>query len=227
LAEVLITLAIIGIIAAITIPSIIANHQKTALEAQFAKTYRTLSQVVSLAIAEHGDIGSWDWKDPISHMERDEFSKKYILPYLNATKFCAAGSDLAQCNWDNNYKNINDTNFLITPNHPMAILGDGSQVIFIFTNGFSSSNTDSLSIYVDINGSKKPNTKGLDLHYFQFFPKTGEFFPAGINNRNQYSEETNSYKKITRTELLRDCGGGGNGGHCGALIIQDGFKMNY
>ena len=37
LAEVLITLAIIGIIAAITIPSIVANHQKKALETQFTK----------------------------------------------------------------------------------------------------------------------------------------------------------------------------------------------
>jgi len=56
LAEVLITLAIIGVIAAITIPSIVANHQKKTLETQFAKAYRTLTNAVNLAVVDHGDF---------------------------------------------------------------------------------------------------------------------------------------------------------------------------
>jgi len=83
---VLITLAIIGIIAAITIPSIVANHQKRTLETQFAKSYRTLSQAVNLAVAEHGGIETWDWKETWTAEERDAFVKKYLLPYLNQEK---------------------------------------------------------------------------------------------------------------------------------------------
>ena len=93
LAEVLITLAVIGIIAAITIPSLLANHQKRTLETQFAKAYRTLSTAVQLAVAEHGEISTWDWKNAEGAMsleEQDAFVKKYFLPHLNVMKFCPA-----------------------------------------------------------------------------------------------------------------------------------------
>ena len=50
LAEVLITLVIIGIIAAITIPIVHQNQEKRALYSQFMKTYSTLNQAMTMAI---------------------------------------------------------------------------------------------------------------------------------------------------------------------------------
>ena len=44
LAEVLITLTIIGVVAAITIPSLIQNYQYRAWTAQLKKSYATLNQ---------------------------------------------------------------------------------------------------------------------------------------------------------------------------------------
>ena len=52
LAEVLITLAIIGIVAALTIPTVVANYNKHAQYTAFMKMYNTLSNAFSLASAE-------------------------------------------------------------------------------------------------------------------------------------------------------------------------------
>ena len=54
LAEVLITLGIIGVVAAVTIPTLISNYQKQALFSQFKKTYANLNQAWKLASLDFG-----------------------------------------------------------------------------------------------------------------------------------------------------------------------------
>ena len=46
LAEVLITLGIIGVVAAMTMPNLIASHQKKVLETSFKKSYSSLLQAL-------------------------------------------------------------------------------------------------------------------------------------------------------------------------------------
>ena len=54
LAEVLITLGIIGVVAAMTIPTLISNYQKQALFSQFKKAYANLNQAWKLASVDFG-----------------------------------------------------------------------------------------------------------------------------------------------------------------------------
>ena len=54
LAEVLITLGIIGIVAAMTLPALIQNYQKMVLKSQFKKVYTTLFNAIKLAQAKTG-----------------------------------------------------------------------------------------------------------------------------------------------------------------------------
>ena len=54
LAEVLITLGIIGVVAAMTLPTLIAKHQKRVLEKQFIKAYSLISQAAKKAEADLG-----------------------------------------------------------------------------------------------------------------------------------------------------------------------------
>lgn len=60
LAEVLITLAIVGIVAGMTIPSILAGNHKTELEARFAESYSIIMHAVNMAVAQNGPIETWD-----------------------------------------------------------------------------------------------------------------------------------------------------------------------
>ena len=54
LAEILITLGIIGIVAAITIPMLITNYQKRLTLTRLQKHYAQLNQVIKLIDEEHG-----------------------------------------------------------------------------------------------------------------------------------------------------------------------------
>ena len=93
LAEVLITLSIIGVVAALTIPNLIANHNKSVVEQKLKKFYSMINQAIILAEAEHGDRKFW-YQD-INSVDRDEdgniipgssavvkWWNKYLAPYI-------------------------------------------------------------------------------------------------------------------------------------------------
>ena len=82
-------------------------------------------------------------------------------------------------------------------------------------------------LYVDINGHKKPQIYGRDAFAFVFFPQTGEFLPHGINVEGEYNEETKSFRKQTKEEIIAGCNPPDGLHHCAARIVMDGFKMNY
>ena len=61
LAEVLITLGIIGIVAAMTLPTLIQDYQKKQAVSQLKKTYSIMNQAIKLAETKHGDATYWDY----------------------------------------------------------------------------------------------------------------------------------------------------------------------
>lgn len=61
LSEVLITLGIIGVVAALTIPTLVANYRKKVVVSKVKKAYSTLQQAVKLSEADNGSCDSWDW----------------------------------------------------------------------------------------------------------------------------------------------------------------------
>ncbi len=87
LAEVLITLGIIGIVAALTLPSLITNYQKKTTATSVKKAYSELNQIVERAKADYGDPSGW------SYYEKDNLAQwvqTYIEPYIKvvAHKTC-------------------------------------------------------------------------------------------------------------------------------------------
>jgi len=223
-------LAIIGVVAAITIPSIVANHQKRTLETQFAKAYRMLQTTVNLAISEHGGIESWDWKDNFTYEERDEFVKKYFTPHLNVAKFCPNDKSVKGCLPDTIYKYLDGSqakNYATTYRRPQILLADGMSLEFFPLPNCLTNKDRCLGFHIDINGHKKPNTIGLDYFAFNFYPQTGEVLPFGINTTT-FNEESGQFEKNNRDDIYTQCTGAKDTSwYCSALIVLDGFKMNY
>ena len=60
LAEVLITLGIIGIVAAMTMPTLIQNYKRNVLETRISKFASVYQQAVRMAEAEHGELQYWE-----------------------------------------------------------------------------------------------------------------------------------------------------------------------
>ena len=88
LAEVLITLGIIAVVAALTLPFVIANYQKEKTASYVQKFYNEINNAVRMAVVDNGDVELWmpDANDN-SYNQNLDFVKKYILPYINYLKY--------------------------------------------------------------------------------------------------------------------------------------------
>lgn len=63
LAEVLITLGIIGVVAAMTIPTLISKTQKKEAVTRLKGAYSQIAQAIRMSEADNGDISNWDFSD--------------------------------------------------------------------------------------------------------------------------------------------------------------------
>ncbi|MDR1167314.1 MAG: prepilin-type N-terminal cleavage/methylation domain-containing protein [Heliobacteriaceae bacterium] len=96
LAEVLITLGIIGIIASLTMPALIANHQKIETVTKLKKFYTNINQAVRLSEAENGPASEWTYPVTIdSYSQIKTFYDDYLAKYLSAANVeqCSFNSD--------------------------------------------------------------------------------------------------------------------------------------
>lgn len=67
LAEVLITIGIIGVVAAITLPGLITSYQKNATAVKVEKFYSMINQAVRLSMVDNGEPESWDLPEKAFH----------------------------------------------------------------------------------------------------------------------------------------------------------------
>ena len=80
LAEVLITLGIIGVVAAMTLPALIQNYKKQVVETRMKKFYSNINQAIQFSENDNGDKKYW------TPANVDEFWDKYLKNYLKYTK---------------------------------------------------------------------------------------------------------------------------------------------
>jgi len=156
LAEILITLVIIGIIAAFTIPTLFNQTKNNEYITGFKKCYSTIANGIRLAQAKDGnDIFVITGEG----VEATQNFMRYLKPHLSIVKDCGFSTDSNSCFPNVKYKYLNGEEFgyLSTVGNAYKIrLADGSSVAFL---AYESGN---INIYVDINGDKEPNTFGKD-----------------------------------------------------------------
>ena len=87
LAETLVTLAIIGMIASMLIPPLINSYQKTVNQVKLRKVYAILAQISQRAVAEYGDMSYIDFYDGSSEKVQ-EWYLTYFKPNLKIAKEC-------------------------------------------------------------------------------------------------------------------------------------------
>ncbi len=193
LAEVLITLAVIGIVAAITIPALVNNYRERVTVTGLKKMYSTLTQAYELAVAEYGTPENWN----LEKYQYSEDDSKFITSgsadtlmkmftrNLKVEKFCKAAD--ADCMKEIDYKLLNgnsDGQNWRTGRFSTAILTNGVIIYeYVHTNNCSiainagSNLKDCASFYVDLNGYSGPNQRGID--FFEFALTTKGIIPKG------------------------------------------------
>ncbi|MCD7878426.1 MAG: type II secretion system GspH family protein [Candidatus Gastranaerophilales bacterium] len=179
LSDVLIALVIIGIIAAITVPMIMANFQEQERSSKIKKFYAAFSNAMLFVKSEGGweEIGLTN-----STKSMQKWYETYLGFRLITTKVCYKESGCWNDNYIKGYNGkvfsdlgTNDNTGLGT-NNMTAILSDGTlisiddyypyQIIDIL--GVDSGEERGLGIFFDINGVKEPNTLGKDIFVLVF-----------------------------------------------------------
>lgn len=144
LAEVLITLGIIGVVSAITIPTLITNYQKHQTVNALKQAYVILGQAIELANLEHDALESWDI---------GEFKNTYLVPYLkNARDFKGVYPYKEEILWHDNA--TGKTSCCLSAFTCVAT----SQGYYYCPRWISNG-----QILIDINGNKGPNRLGRDI----------------------------------------------------------------
>lgn len=156
LAEVLITLGIIGVVAAITMPTLINNYQKKAAVTAAKKAYSTLSQAYTQLVNDNGEGLS------VCSINNSECLGKLFAPYLKSLngsgKLYTPSSEKAEGCWeDNDIGMVNETHYCFS-----AVDG----ISYDFDMEYQEANKKQALIYVDINGLKRPNKFGKDRFAF-------------------------------------------------------------
>lgn len=81
LAEVLITLGIIGVVAALTMPVLVGNYQKKQTVTKLKRAFSVLSQAVLMSELDNGSTEFWNY-----NLEAKEFYDIYLKKYLITTE---------------------------------------------------------------------------------------------------------------------------------------------
>ncbi len=82
LAEVLITLGIIGVVAAMTLPSLIQHYKKQVIETRLKKFYSTINQAIIRSEIDNDSRENWNFNDE----DKIGWVNKYIVPYIKTIK---------------------------------------------------------------------------------------------------------------------------------------------
>lgn len=174
LAEVLITLGIIGIVAAMTIPALNNKIREKETITKLQTTYSILAQAFKSIEAESGDPDAWNLSGASYNKEDSEIIAKYILPSLKLTQDCGTGANTS-CFYGGRYKYLNGTTVGSYGGYGLykVVLLNGTALSFGQWNA-----NERIDFYVDTNGVNAPNTIGRDLFVISWYKDKG-LLPLG------------------------------------------------
>ncbi|MBR1754659.1 type II secretion system protein [bacterium] len=217
LAEVLITLGIIGVVAALAIPTLISNNNKRIVETRLAKFYSTMNQAIELSEVDNGPKEKWDAMGHGPTVNADEsldYSKplampwveKYLLPYIKTTKVTSQTGGQGKV-------------ILEFPDGSLVLISSNATIFYPRATDYWNSGVE--NDFVGSDCGKK---------WFQFFFRPGD---TSANNKYHYGKgfEPYMYQWDGTEEHLRTSGNYGcalnknNPAYCTQLIRMNGWKI--
>lgn len=248
LAEVLITLGIIGVVAAMTIPTLMSNVQKHTYVVALKKFYTTQMSGWSTLLADEG----------VSQLEDTSVFQSIVgddcLAWQDTNANCSA--------FYNNLKKYFRFSVITAPTYQTHLLNGQSfmpetgQKVYLFSDGSigidsstflkKAQNPDDAAtlaqinaggyhmrtkqseFWIDVNGFKKPNIIGRDIFLFEL-SGDGKLYP-------QLGKDEEAFSGNAGTSWVSDnkwCGApnstdaSASNGFCAARIMDEGWQMNY
>lgn len=243
LAEILITLGIIGIIAAITIPVIVNNYTKVQYVSGLKKAYTSIQTALKQYIVDQG-VDNLSQTNLFNTSDPQYFVNVFIKKYFNVVEgsVCLPGD--GSCVIEGTY--LNNSTSSVNYEFGNGEKSNSSYYVFCTIDGICFGITlnaktncnphstgimkgDCGSLYLDVNGAKPPNKLGRDYFWMIKIDPWGNLFPV-------YSEPYSIYVSGNSDSIWQNdtglCGGSNpsantTGHSCTARIIDKGWVMDY
>lgn len=221
LAEVLITLGIIGIVAALTLPTLVQNYRKSVVEKKLYTSYNILQNMIRLSALDNGDPQYWE----LENWDHEIFDK-YFAPYLKVIQKCEQQTDDdPYC--DTTVKSLNGNSSSISSTK--YILNNGIGILF--RPGGTIGDTQRRGTFrVDILTGPKERIIGRNVFPFNLIVDENGY---SITSTEDYRKTVNFCSEIekNRNGVINDCKNGStssgysDGIHCTALIECNNWKI--
>lgn len=188
LAEVLITLGIIGVIAGLTIPTLLQKKAELETTSKLKRAYSTLSSAYTLAVQENGTLDQWGL---VAGGPGAAIILNKLEPYLKLVKNCGTGTGCFPTGLYKRLSGVDETNWdFNSGGFAKAQLADGTLLLIAMistTCTTNRGNTPPLSsicaaMYLDINGFNGSNQLGVDT--FEFAMTKNGLVPYGTQQES-------------------------------------------
>ena len=234
LAEVLITLGIIGVVAALTLPTLISNYQKRVYVNQLKKSVSSLSNGFKLMMAKDGvtelkDTEAFSGITVTSCANFDDDTCKSLLDAIHNT---FAGVTYEKINV--NYRYLSVSTYSTLNDKPILRFPDGSYIYNLqFRKSPAGYTSGTMGGYMgnfmlDVNGSKNPNTFGRDI-FTLYIGNNGIIYPEGSQATSEVQTNGNpntNYWRTTNNEPFSCRAGSIVGQGCAGRVLEE-DAMNY
>lgn len=227
LAEVLITLSILGVIATIIISNLIGHYKKTITETKLKMIYSQLSSVIDQMNVEYKPVSQI--VDEVFAMgaatknATDAFNYNYFRPYIKFTRECPFSTKGCRIFTDNHLKGLDGTTNSNGDENPsywhQYQLSNGMFLGNIVSN-------HRIHFIVDINGSAGSNQIGSDIFYFSIYDTINDSEGGTQKDSLDCGRGANygpSKGYSTQTLFYPQCTGRGH--TCSCPIKNNGWKI--
>lgn len=236
LAEVLVTLAIIGVVAALTIPTLMSSIENAGTASRVKKANSMLNQAIKMYMVDNdciGDLAACGGFSGGADGSGNGQAWNAIKPYFKIIKDCGTKTGQGCFSTGTYYKLLNGNNYMYLDHldRGKGILSDGFSILIENRDNcsadFSSTGQTALkqtcaNIFIDTNAIKGPNKIGRDVFSFRV-TKSGVVYPSGSLDDSEYS--SSEVPKCDPAATGHSLSAGGGHG-CAARIIREG-KVNY
>jgi len=175
LAEVLITLGIIGVVAAMTLPTLITKYQKEVVRNQFKKSFATIQNAINQVQNDEGRLIECHYGGPVTSAATGEctFLFREIQKKLNVVRSCNGNALRDGCVKEMPQFAVftgggcgGFSQEVIENISKVYMLSDGSSIITYRTGHMP-------LFMLDVNGIKGPNESGKDIYSLLICEKSG------------------------------------------------------
>ena len=209
----LITLAIIGVVSALTVPGLMNSYQKQTYVTQLHKVYNEVTQALTQYQTDRFAVNLFE-----AGLNSQANAYTFIETYFKVVNKCDTVTSPCFAN-TSEYKNLagNSATSVISANVKSYVLASGAAIRPLL----NIEGDKLINLGIDINGAKGPNILGRDLFFF------GIYNNGLIDDFNNSSTSAPLSTTIRETLFTSKCQISTSGWGCFGKILNDNWQMTY